>query len=215
MTTSNTTDKTFFNSNLTGFAWLQRAREITPKKGNPYLGVTLAIQQGTKDDGNTLYVDTIVVGAEAKQLVKKYMEQINNRDVRAGARIVASDMYVDPFIYQEGHAKAGQAGASLKGRLLKLASFKLNGELVPELVYPTVTFDSEYWPLTVNVSLEGDDPDCQIKAAKLLELGYKFNDAANIFELAPEGKDGLVERRKQFSENFDAEQQNSQKVVNG
>lgn len=218
MTTSNqSNEKNFFNSNLSGFAYLQRARKVIPKKGEPYYAVTIALQQGKVGESNTLYVDCIAVGSEAQTLVEKYLDKINDRDTRVSARAVMSDFYLDPFIYSESHEKkAGQPGASLKGRLLLLTAMKINGNLINELLGEAVEFGDELWPLAPYVKVEQNDENASKKAQLLQSLGYEFEDQTESFKVSNDiAKQQLQKRRHDYHERTAQNSQQYAKAANG
>ena len=218
MTTSNqSNEKNFFNSNLSGFAYLQRAREVIPKKGEPYYAVTIALQQGKAGESNTLYVDCIVVGGEAQHLVMKYLDKINDRGTKVSARAVMSDFYLDTFIYPKSHErKAGQAGAALKGRLLLLTAMKINGNLINELLGEVVDFGDELWPLAPYVKVEQGDENASKKVQLLQSLGYKFDDQTESFKVSNvNAKQQLQKRRHDYHERTAQNSQQYAKAKNG
>ncbi|MCP5078853.1 MAG: DUF3577 domain-containing protein [Psychromonas sp.] len=87
--------------------------------------------QDKAGETNTLYKDCNVIGKEATELVSENIDTINDLNIKVSARYVASDLYLDGFLYEEKHTavkqgkkKAGEPGLSLKGRLLKLSAMK-------------------------------------------------------------------------------------------
>ncbi|MCO8166186.1 STY4534 family ICE replication protein [Pseudomonas sp. 21LCFQ02] len=118
----------YFDLHTTGIGYLNRIREVTPRKGKPFWAVTVAALRGTSDDSEYTYIDCNVVGGEAEKLIKRCFEAVNaDKKVLVSFRI--GDIWADAFTYQAG-AKKGQSGACLKGRLLYLSWIKVNGETV-------------------------------------------------------------------------------------
>ncbi|EHJ9984860.1 DUF3577 domain-containing protein [Vibrio parahaemolyticus] len=126
---SNNNQKPYFDLHTTGFGLINRARLVTPKKGDPFYAVTIAACRG--DDGEKTYIDCKVVGKEAIALFEQhnldsYDFGINGND-KGSLSFVISDIYLDTFTYPSNHStKAGQLGAGLKGRLLSVKYLKVN-----------------------------------------------------------------------------------------
>lgn len=117
-----TNETKYFDLHTTGIGYLNRIREVTPRKGKPFWAVTVAALRGTSDESEYTYIDCNVVGAEAEKLIKRCFEAVNaDKKVLVAFRI--GDIWADAFVYQAG-PKKGQSGASLKGRLLYLSWIK-------------------------------------------------------------------------------------------
>ncbi|MGM3426016.1 MULTISPECIES: STY4534 family ICE replication protein [Pseudomonas] len=120
----------YFDMHTTGIGYLNRIREVKPKKGQPFLAVTVAALCGSKTDVEYRYIDCNVVGAEAEKLVRRCIEaETANKKVLVSFRI--GDCWADSFTYSSG-PKQGTPGASLKGRLLYIGWIKVDGETVYE-----------------------------------------------------------------------------------
>ncbi|WP_409302126.1 STY4534 family ICE replication protein [Pseudomonas sp. KCJK8993] len=123
-------DTKYFDLHTTGLGYLNRIREVTPRKGNPFIATTIAALHGASDAVEYSYIDCNVVGTEATKLVRRCIEA-----VEAGKKVLVSfrigDIWADSFTYDKGEKK-GQSGASLKGRLLFLGWIKVDGETVYE-----------------------------------------------------------------------------------
>lgn len=120
----------YFDLHTTGIGYLNRIREVSPRKGKPFLAVTVAALHGSSDAAEYSYIDCNVVGAEAEKLVRQYEQSvIANQKVLVSFRI--GDIWADAFTYEKGEKK-GQPGASLKGRLLFLNWIKVDGVTVYE-----------------------------------------------------------------------------------
>lgn len=123
------TEKTHFDLHLNGCGWLNRAREVKPRKGEAFLSVTIVALHGDEGDVQKFPVDCKVVGNKAKELIAAHMDAINTRDSKVFVSFRAGDLYVDTFVYERGD-KAGQTGFMVKGRLLYIGHLKINGEVV-------------------------------------------------------------------------------------
>ncbi|WP_412461743.1 STY4534 family ICE replication protein [Pseudomonas sp. SC11] len=121
----------FFDFHATGIGYLNRIREVKPRgKGKPFWAVTVAALRGSTDNAEYTYIDCNAVGADAETLIKRCQPA-----VEAGKKVLVSfrigDMWADAFTYEKGEKK-GQAGASLKARLLFIGWIKVDGKLVYE-----------------------------------------------------------------------------------
>jgi hypothetical protein len=120
----------YFDLHTTGIGYLNRIREVTPRKGAPFMATTIAALRGSSDDVEYAYIDCNVVGAEATKLVRRCIEAVD-----AGKKVLVSfrigDIWADAFTYEKGEKK-GQTGVSLKGRLLFIGWIKVDGETVYE-----------------------------------------------------------------------------------
>ncbi|WP_039977187.1 DUF3577 domain-containing protein [Vibrio jasicida] len=112
-----------------GFGYLNRVRKVIPKKGNPFYAATIACLRG--DDNERTFIDCKVVGKEAIALFETH--QLDSYDFspqggdKGSLSFTISDISLETFTYQSNHStKAGQFGASIKGRLLKVKYLKVN-----------------------------------------------------------------------------------------
>ena len=126
MTTS--TDKQFFDLHITGVGYLNRVREVTPKRGNAFWACDIAALNGPSDDVSYTRFDCRVSGREAEKLVKK-CEQAVNMKKKVLISFKLGDLWTDTFTYSKGD-RAGQTGVSLKARLLFISWIKIDGEMV-------------------------------------------------------------------------------------
>ncbi|KPW43958.1 hypothetical protein ALO95_00689 [Pseudomonas syringae pv. antirrhini] len=58
MTTSN--EKSFFDLHITGLDYLNRIREVKPKKGSPFLACDIAALNGPSDDVSYVRFDDVL-----------------------------------------------------------------------------------------------------------------------------------------------------------
>jgi len=126
MTTS--TDKSYFDLHITGLGYLNRIREVKPKKGDAFLACDIAALNGPSDDVSYVRFDTRVSGSEAQHLVRRCIDAVEaDKKVMIGFRL--GDLWADTFTYSKGK-RAGEQGVSLKARLLFVSWIKADGKLV-------------------------------------------------------------------------------------
>lgn len=126
MTTSS--EKTFFNLHITGLGYLNRIREVTPRKGESFLACDIAALNGPSDAPEYRRFDVRVSGTEAQHLIRRCSEAVEaDKKVLIGFRL--GDLWTDTFTYTKGE-RAGQPGISLKARLLFVQWIKVDGEMV-------------------------------------------------------------------------------------
>ncbi|HCE5826565.1 TPA: DUF3577 domain-containing protein [Pseudomonas aeruginosa] len=125
MTTS--TEKSFFDLHITGLGYLNRIREVKPKKGDPFLACDIAALNGPSDDVSYVRFDTRVSGTDAQHLVRRCIDAVEaEKKVMIGFRL--GDLWTDTFTYSKGK-RAGEQGVSLKARLLFVSWIKVDGVL--------------------------------------------------------------------------------------
>ncbi|VFR32218.1 FIG051360: Periplasmic protein TonB, links inner and outer membranes [plant metagenome] len=126
MTTSN--EKSYFDLHITGLGYLNRIREVKPKKGDSFLACDIAALNGPSDDVSYARFDTKVSGSEAQHLVRRCIDAVEaEKKVLIGFRL--GDLWTDIFTYTKGKNE-GKPGVSLKARLLFVSWIKVDGELV-------------------------------------------------------------------------------------
>ncbi|HGY89781.1 MAG TPA: DUF3577 domain-containing protein [Planctomycetes bacterium] len=179
------TEKKFFNLHIDGIGYFERAREVTPKRGEPFMAVAVNALHGAADAVQRVRFDCTVRGQEAERLVREHMDAINDRDAKVLVGFRLGDLYAETFTYEKGD-RAGETGVSLKARLLRVEWLKIDGETVyqrprqeasPDGETPTQSEEAsptEPEPLPAEVRLSKDDPDFEAKKAKLKEQGYRF-----------------------------------------
>jgi hypothetical protein len=132
MTQSTTQNQTqassYFNLHTQGIGYLNRVREVTVRRGQPFMACDIAALHGASDDVEYTRFDCKVAGGEAERLIRQHMADVQaERKVLLGFRI--GDLWTDAFIYEKGE-RQGQPGASLKGRLIFIEWIKVDGTLV-------------------------------------------------------------------------------------
>jgi len=134
MTTS--PEKSYFDLHITGLGYLNRIREVKPKKGDAFLACDIAALNGPSDDVSYVRFDTRVSGSEAQHLVRRCIDAVEaERKVMIGFRL--GDLWTDTFTYSKGK-RVGEQGVSLKARLLFVSWIKVEGKLeYNSLLYPS------------------------------------------------------------------------------
>lgn len=128
MTTTNTNTKQFFDLHTRGIGYVNRIREVTPKKGDAFWACTIAALRGDSDKAEYTYIDTRISGAEAIKLIRRCNDAVEaKKKVLIGFTV--GDIYPEAFTFEKGEKK-GQTGVSLKGRLLFISFIKVDGEEV-------------------------------------------------------------------------------------
>ncbi|CAI07496.1 conserved hypothetical protein [Aromatoleum aromaticum EbN1] len=122
------TEKSYFDLHITGLGYLNRIREVKPKKGDAFLACDIAALNGPSDDVSYVRFDTRVSGSEAQHLVRRCIDAVEaEKKVMIGFRL--GDLWTDTFTYSKGK-RAGEQGVSLKARLLFISWIKVDGKLV-------------------------------------------------------------------------------------
>jgi hypothetical protein len=121
-------EKTYFDLHITGVGYLNRIREVKPKKGEPFLACDIAALNGASDKVSYVRFDTRVSGADAQHLVRRCKEAVEaEQKVLIGFKL--GDLWTDIFTYAKGK-HAGEQAVSLKARLLFISWIKIDGELI-------------------------------------------------------------------------------------
>jgi hypothetical protein len=127
MTTSST-DKSYFDLHITGLGYLNRVRDVQPKKGDSFLACDIAALNGPSDKPEYRRFDVKVSGSEAQHLIRRCKEAVDaERKVLIGFRL--GDLWTDIFTYAKGKNE-GKPGVSLKARLLFVSWIKVDGQIV-------------------------------------------------------------------------------------
>jgi hypothetical protein len=120
--------KAFFDLHVNGVGYLNRIREVKPRKGQPFLACSVSAMRGEPSDVEYTKFDLRVTGSEARRIVAMLKPEVDGkRPVVIGFRI--GDIYPELFTYERGE-KAGQPGVAIKGRLLKIGFAKVDGQAV-------------------------------------------------------------------------------------
>ncbi|MEX3690365.1 DUF3577 domain-containing protein [Paraburkholderia sp. BR14263] len=126
----------YFDLHLRGLGYLSRVRDVTARgngrsKAKPFLACAISAFHGDPNVENGvvyLPLDLIVSGEKAKEAVRVVMDDANDPDVKVLVSFRAGDHYIRTF--ERTGNRAGETGAVLKGRLLKLFWIKVDGQEV-------------------------------------------------------------------------------------
>jgi hypothetical protein len=120
--------KSYFDLHIIGLGYLNRVREVKPRKGDPFLACDIAALTGPKDGPEYRRFDVRVSGSDAQHLIRRCEQAVKaERKVLIGFRL--GDPWTDIFTYTRGK-NAGKQGVSLKARLLFVSWIKIDGEWV-------------------------------------------------------------------------------------
>jgi len=104
----NAMSKPYFDLHVTGVGYLGRAREVSVRRGEPFLAVEVNALHGSAEQVEYTRFDCRVTGAEARAVIQRHLESINDRDRKVLAGFRLGDLYADLFTYRSGE-KLGQA----------------------------------------------------------------------------------------------------------
>jgi len=126
--TSTRPKKSYFDLHIDGVGYVNRIREVTPKRGAPFLACEVAALVGSTDSVEYRRFDVRVSGTDAQHLIRRCEQAVKDeKKVLIGFRL--GDLWTDIFKYSKG-PKEGETGVSLKARLLFISWIKVDGELV-------------------------------------------------------------------------------------
>ncbi|MCC5902741.1 MAG: DUF3577 domain-containing protein [Halomonas sp.] len=127
MTTRSATNS-FFDLHITGFGYLNRIRQVTPKRGDAFWACDISALNGAADDVSYTRFDCRVSGREAESLVRRCQQASDmGKKVLIGFKL--GDLWTDTFVYRSGK-RQGETGVSLKARLLFVSWIKIDGDMV-------------------------------------------------------------------------------------
>jgi hypothetical protein len=127
-TSAKTSEKTYFDLHISGIGYLNRIREVKPKKGDPFLACDIHALNGASDDVSYVRFDCRVSGSEAQHLVNRCKEADDaKKKILIGFKL--GDLWTDIFTYTKGE-RAGEQAVSLKARLLFISWIKIDGKPV-------------------------------------------------------------------------------------
>jgi len=119
------TQPSYFNLLVEGVGYLNRVRTVKPKKGLEFLACSVSAMRGSTAEIGYTKFDCKVSGSEAQKIIKRLESDVAaEKSVIIGFRI--ADIYPEMFTFEKGDKK-GQAGVSIKGRLLRVKFVKVDG----------------------------------------------------------------------------------------
>ena len=128
--TTSCPSRSYFDLHVIGLGYLNRIREVKPKKGDPFLACEIAALTGPSETPEYRRFDVRVTNSSAQGLIRSLAEPVSDRrKVLIGFRL--SDLWTDLFKYTKGK-NAGRPGVSLKASLVFVAWIKIDGALVYE-----------------------------------------------------------------------------------
>lgn len=126
--TATRSEKKFFDLHTDGVGYLNRIRQVKPKRGEPFLACDISALVGPADAVEYRRFDCRVSGKDAQHLVRRCEQAVGEgKKVLTGFRV--GDLWPDVFTYSKG-PKEGQTGVSLKARLLLIRWIKVDGVTV-------------------------------------------------------------------------------------
>ncbi|EOI6865101.1 DUF3577 domain-containing protein [Yersinia enterocolitica] len=123
----------YFDLHTTGIGYVNRLREVTPKKGSSFTACTISAMRGESNAVEYTYIDVRVYNQDAANLLWQYKDALDNKQ-RVTISFRIGDLYAETFEYKNGERK-GEIGISLKGRLIAITSISVNGENVYRTIY--------------------------------------------------------------------------------
>jgi hypothetical protein len=142
---SNSDEKSYFDLHITGIGYVNRIREVKPKKGDAFIACDINALNGPCNKPEYRRFDVRVSGSEARHLIRRCEEAVKaERKVLIGFRL--GDLWTDIFTHTKGKNE-GKPGVSLKARLLFVSWIKVDGQLVykaePKTIDETPSVSSE------------------------------------------------------------------------
>ncbi len=126
--TTNNTINEYFDLHTSGVGYVNRIREVNPKKGDAFMACTIGALRGLKTAVEYSYFDCRVSGAEASKLIRRLEKASkDNKQILIGFKI--GDQYTETFVYKKG-PKKGEVGICTKAHLLYISWVKINGDSV-------------------------------------------------------------------------------------
>jgi len=139
MTSTNENQPQYFDLHTTGIGYANRYRLVGAKGGrqhDEYPCVSIAALHGKKESPTTVYFDARISGADAKEALAKYADQINDRKAKVLIGFKLDGAAPEIFTLESGK-RAGEQAVSLRGRLLWVnwIRIKADGEETYQEVY--------------------------------------------------------------------------------
>ena len=183
----------YFDLHIQGIGYLNRVREVSPSRSDPFWATDIAAIFGSADNVQKTRFDCRVVGTEAKRVIAHAKKHVD-ADKKVLAAFKLGDLYAETFTFEKGE-KAGTTGISLKARLLRIDWVKVDGKTVylapksdPQAGADGVDTQSTTTPdeptLPAEVSLDRDDPEFAQKIARLKASGYHFDGETKTWKRA-------------------------------
>lgn len=120
----NTTTK-HFDLHVTGLGYLNRVREVKPKKGQPFWACSINALHGDANEPEYTRFDVIIRGGLALRRVQSLRSAVDAKQ-KVLIAFKLGDIVPDLFVYETGEKK-GQHGVAIKGRLLQINFSSIDG----------------------------------------------------------------------------------------
>ncbi|WP_258875537.1 DUF3577 domain-containing protein [Paraburkholderia sp. BL27I4N3] len=174
----------YFDLHLRGLGYLSRVRDVAAKgngrsKAKPFLACAISAFHGDPNVENGivyLSLDLIVAGEKAREAVRAVMDDANDPDVKVLVAFRSGDHYIRTF--ERTGNRAGETGAVLKGRLLKLFWVKVDGQEVyrdESDGSDDADTENDQAPERVNAYVPSTDPRDRHDSASVEELPGSSN----------------------------------------
>jgi hypothetical protein len=126
----------FYDFHARGCGYMSRVRWVSPRQGrrnNEFLACAINAVHGSVDDPNYSYMDLIVSGDEAKELVAQ-LEDASNKKRKIFVSFVVGDIWAHAYTRPAKDGKGRETGeeeinAIIKGRLLLLTYVKIDDQV--------------------------------------------------------------------------------------
>ena len=179
---TNQTQISKFNIHTSAVGYINRIREVEPKKGKPYWSCSITALRGDMDAADRTYFDVSVVGSLAKERIKELFELQESGQDKIFVSVKMGDIYPEHFELKKGK-NAGKICTSIKGRLLRIDYASIAGEAFEFKAQPAE-------PAVITDDSSKDD-----SAGDKLQEIMKLNPADDRYETQKEwlGNNGYVE----------------------
>ena len=117
--------KSHFDLHVAGIGYLNRIREVKPRKGSPFHACSINALRGEAGAPEYTRFDLIIRGGRAEQRVLSLRDAVE-RQQKVIVAFKLGDIYPDLFTYESGERK-GQSGVAIKGRLLQVNATSIDG----------------------------------------------------------------------------------------
>ena len=117
--------KSHFDLHVAGIGYLNRIREVTPRKGASFHACSINALRGDGEAPEYTRFDLIIRGGKAEQRVLFLRDAVERRQ-KVIVAFKLGDIYPDLFTYESGDRK-GQSGVAIKGRLLQVNATSIDG----------------------------------------------------------------------------------------
>ena len=114
------TGNDYINFHAVGIGYLQRVREVSSRRGKPWMSAAINVMHGEKgvqDGVQYTPMDVKAVTEQSEEVLRTLLKDANDRSKRVMVHFKSGDMYIDTFQRTKGQ-NAGQIGTCLKGRLI-------------------------------------------------------------------------------------------------